>query len=166
MKKTPARLRLANAVYFFRKPGKFLFFLSVFCLSINSFQVFAQSDQMTSFQNVRQIQFSKSTIQKLFDAEKVGKFNLAFKTEGKTEQMFDLKVLNHINKGEKTGAIAGLITLGKEQARLLLNRKERNGQLVYWIAILPSEGNEGFKLKSSGEIFLLERTSTNDIVTE
>jgi hypothetical protein len=90
MKKTPARLSLANAVYFFRKPGKFLLILSVFCLSIGSFKLFAQSDQMTSFQNVRQIQFSKSTIQKLFDAEKVGKFSLAYKTEGKTEHIFDL----------------------------------------------------------------------------
>jgi len=49
----------------------------------------------------------------------------------------------------------------------LMNRKERNGKLVYWMAILMSQGSEGFKLsQESKDEFILTRTSKSEIVTE
>ena len=165
MNKEPTKGSMLIANYFLQEPGKILFFLSFFYLSWGNYQLFGQSDQLASFQSLKEIQFSKSEIQKLFIFNKAGKINLAFSGSG-TASTFDVKILNHINRGEKTGAISGIITIGKEQARLLINRKERNGKLIYWMALLLQEGNEGFKLKSSGDTFLLERTSKDEIITE
>jgi len=156
---------LAIAMYCLQKPRKYLLFLFGFYLSFGNYQLFGQSDQLASFRSLKEIQFSKSEIQKLFEFNKAGRMSLAFSGSG-TASTFDVKILNHLHRGEKTGAVSGIVTVGKEQARLLINRKERNGKLVYWMALLLQEGNEGFKLKFSGDTFLLERTSKDEIITE
>jgi hypothetical protein len=139
--------------------------LFFFCLCY--FHPSKGSAQDASFQNLKEIHFSTASIQSLFDLKQGDAGKILFSDEANAKLHFSLSVLNHINKGENSGAIAAILTLGKEQARLLLNRKFRNGKLIYWLAILPEEGMEVFKLTEQGkEEFILTRSPKSDIVSE
>jgi hypothetical protein len=76
-------------------------------------------------------------------------------------------VLNHMNPGANSGAVSLRFVQGKEEFKLLVNRKERNGKLVYWLAILPAKGNIGFKMNAeTKDEFVLVRVNRESIVSE
>jgi hypothetical protein len=137
------------------------FFLFLFSLALPA------KAQEASFQNLKEIHFSTASIHRLFDLKQGETGKLTFSDGANAKLSFSLSVLNHINKGENSGALALILTFGKEEARLLMNRKFRNGKLVYWLAVLPTEGKEGFKLTGDGKSeFVLSRIPKSEVVSE
>jgi hypothetical protein len=127
----------------------------------------AQNSASDTFLNGKEITFKKAVIEQLFELKGGSKSKLSLSSDKISKAEFDITIMNNMNPGQKSGAVSAIISFGKEEARLLMNRKERNGKLVYWMAILMSQGSEGFKLsQESKDEFILTRTPKSEIVTE
>jgi hypothetical protein len=116
--------------------------------------------------NSKEIRINKSDIQKLFNSKKGENISIQV-LPGNEVFKLDLLILNHQNEGPKSGAIAARFILEKSEARLLANRKDREGKIVYWIAILPAAGDDAFKIKEeTADSFILIKVAKGDIVSE
>ena len=148
--------------------GRFLLLFSLILFGSGPFSILmAQNSASYSFLNDKEITFKKTTIEQLFELKSGAKSKVSLSSDKTSKAEFDLTIMNNMNPGKKSGALSAIIAIGKEEARLLMNRKERNGKLVYWIAILMSKGSEGFKLsQESKDEFILTRTPKSEIVTE
>jgi hypothetical protein len=148
--------------------GKSLFLFSLILFGNGPFStLMAQNSSSALFLKDKEITFKKASIEQLFELKSGAKSKLSLSSDKASKAEFDITIMNNMNPGQKSGAVSAIISLGKEEARLLMNRKERNGKLVYWIAILMSQGSEGFKLsQESKDEFILIRTPKTEIVTE
>jgi hypothetical protein len=150
-----ARLKLKN----------FIWFLLVLAPAAMSFQ--GHFNLTEDLWQSKEIRFKKSEISQLFTLKSSEKATLNLSTDAIQSTSVEIMVKNHVNKGAKTGALACHIKLGSQDGRFLLNRKDRGGKLVYWMAILPSKGNDGFKLKEETAVdYILEKVTKDQIVTE
>ncbi|HRH35177.1 MAG TPA: hypothetical protein PKY12_08950 [Catalimonadaceae bacterium] len=131
-----------------------------------SFSAFSQTASSDNFLKSKDIRIKKSEMLSLFSAKAGENKNIHFVTSNGVQNL-EIRVLNHQNMGENSGAIAAKMVLEKTDVRLLVNRKLRNGKLIYWIAIMPSQGEVAFKLNDeSAEEFVLVQVSKNEVVTE
>ena len=148
--------------------GRILFLFSLILFGNGPFSMLmAQNSASDTFLNDKEITFKKATIEQLFELKSGAKSKVSLSSDKTSKAEFDLTIMNNMNPGKKSGALSAIIAIGKEEARLLMNRKERNGKLVYWMAILLSQGSEGFKLsQESKDEFILTRTPKSEIVTE
>jgi hypothetical protein len=150
-----------------KKPGFFpdqfgvFLFCALFLLLAYQPQIFAQS-----FEKTKEIRLDKQSAIQLFSLKKADKTSLRFFFDGSQKDL-EMEVINHLNPGEKSGALALRLFLNKEEARLLFNRKERNGKLVYWLAILPASGEKAFKLEENEKNeFVLIQVDKDQVVTQ
>jgi len=152
-------------------PLSFGFFLGLFLVPFmgNNQKIMAQNSASETFLNAKELKLERKKVMEFFSLKKGDKTSISSSGKGakSKQEILSVNILNHSSVGEKTGVIAATIALDKQEARLLMNRKERNGKVVYWMAILLPGSNEAFKLKeeSNGE-FVLERTTKDQIVTE
>lgn len=117
--------------------------------------------------NAKEWRMNKNEVESLFSRKISDQILIGLQVDGKPGPSAEIVVNQHINQGEKSGALACGLTLDGQKARLLINRKERGGRLVYWMAVLPEKGEQGFKLKEdTGKEFILENVPVNQIVTE
>ena len=151
----PAIQRIAEKI---RIPNTGLFLI----LAASFFAIYSSGMYAQGLQDEAEIRFGKAQIQQLFSLKKGSKTRLQI--FGKEAEML---VLNHMNQSEKSGAIALIFTVDNSEAKFLINRKERNGKLVYWLAILPLQGKFGYKLESeTKDEFVLVRVNRESIVSE
>ncbi len=148
--------------------GKSLFLFSLILFGNGPFSmIMAQNSESDLFLKNKEISIKKATIEQLFELKSGAKSKVSLYSDKGSKTEFDIEILNNMNPGQTSGALSAIISIGKEEARLLMNRKERNGKLVYWIAILMSQGSEGFKLlQESKDEFILIRIPKSEIVTE
>jgi len=148
--------------------GRSLFLFSLILFGSGPFSMLmAQNSASDTFLKGKEITFKKAAIEQLFELKSGAKSKVSHTSDKTSKAEFDITIMNNMNPGQKSGAVSAIISFGKEEARLLMNRKERNGKLVYWIAILMSQGSEGFKLsQESKDEFILTRTPKSEIVTE
>lgn len=148
--------------------GKSLFLVSLILFGNGPFSMLmAQNSTSDLLLKGKEITFNKASIEQLFELKSGAKSKLSLSSDIASKAEFDINILNNMNPGQRSGAVSAIISIGKEEARLLMNRKERNGKLVYWMAILMSQGSEGFKLlQESKDEFILTRTPKSEIVTE
>jgi hypothetical protein len=127
----------------------------------------AQNAPSDSFFKEKEIRFSKASIELLFEMKNGTKSKLVPSSDKVAKPTVEITILNNMEPGKNSGALSAVISIGKADARLLMNRKVRNGKLEYWIVILLNEGTDGFKLtqESNGE-FILTRTPKSQIVSE
>jgi len=152
-------------------PLSYGFFLGLFLfpfIGINQ-NVMAQNSASETFLKAKELKLERKKVMEFFSLKKGDKTSISNSGKGEKskQELLSVNILNHSSVGEKSGVIAATIALDKQEARLLMNRKERNGKIVYWIAILIPGSNEAFKLKEeSKEEFILERTTKDQVVTE
>ena len=148
--------------------GKSLFLFSLILFGNGPFSMLmAQNSASDQFLKGKEITFKKASIEQLFELKSGSKSKLSLSSDKASKAELDITILNNMNPGQRSGALSAIISIGKEEARLLMNRKERNGKLVYWMAILMNQGSEGFKLlQESKDEFILIRTPKTEIVTE
>jgi hypothetical protein len=159
-------LEIRRFVSFTRlKVKNFIWFLLVLTPAVMSFH--SHISLTEDLWQSKEIRFKKSEISQLFTLKSSEKATLNLSTDAIQSTSVEIMVKNHVNKGAKTGALACQIKLGSQDGRFLLNRKDRGGKLVYWMAILPSKGNDGFKLKEETAVdYILEKVTKDQIVTE
>jgi hypothetical protein len=122
--------------------------------------------QAQIFTEAKEIRLQINEVRQLFTSKKGDKTRLLLSVNEKSQQV-ELQVLNHLNPGEKSGALALRFLMENEEAKLLINRKVKNGKLVYWLAILPAQGTQGYKLETeTGNEFVLVKVNKNLIVSE
>lgn len=146
--------------------GKVLFIGILFLFSTASFSQNSEPSNGAEKWNWSEVKLKKADVLNLFSLKPEEKGILEMVANQKP-MATEILVSNHINMGENSGALACRIMLENQEARLLLNRKFRNGKLIYWMAILPQTGDHGFLIKEdTGEAFLLMKVSKDKIVTE
>ena len=148
--------------------GKSHFLFSLILFGSGPFsKLMAQNSTSDTFLKGKEITFQKASIEQLFELKSGAKSKLSLSSDKASKSEFDITIMNIMNPGQKSGALSAIISIEKKEVRLLMNRKERNGKLVYWMAILMSQGSEGFKLvQESKDEFILTRTPKSEIVTE
>jgi len=148
--------------------SKSLFLFSLILFGSGPFSMLmAQNSAAETFLKGKEITFKKAAIEQLFELKGGAKSKVSLSSDKTSNAEVDIIIMNNMNPGQKSGALSAIISIGKEEARLLMNRKERNGKLVYWMAILMSQGSEGFKLsQETKDEFFLTRTPKSEIVTE
>ena len=155
-------------LHLIQKAGKpVLIFSLILFASGRMSMIQAQKSTSESSLKAREMTFEKAAIERLFGLKSGEKSKLSLSADKASKADFDIRILNNMHPGEKSGAVAIIISFGKEEARLLMNRKDRNGKLEYWIAILPNQGTEGYTLSQETKSeFVLTRTPKDQIVTE
>lgn len=139
----------------------------VLMLLLISFQIVAQNAKVEVNLNSKEVRFNKSEILRLFSLKANEKSNLSVQFDQKQPSPVEISIINHLNPGEKSGAIAAHLELNKAGYRLLLNRKDRKEGLVYWMAILSDQGDGAYKLKQeTNDEFVLVLVSKNEVVTD
>lgn len=115
----------------------------------------------------KEIRIKKSEIVRLFSLKANETTQIHLQKEGTRDIPVKILVINHVNPGSTSGAIAARLTIDDVGSRLLINRKEKKQVLVYWLAILPDKGDQAYKLtQETKEEFVLVQVSKNEIVTE
>lgn len=132
-----------------------------------SIQVVAQTPERTVNLNSKEIRLKKSEILRLFSLKSNDISSISIQSDQREPLPVEISIINHLNPGEKSGAIAARLVLDKVESRLLLNRKDRREGLVYWIAILPDQSEVAYKLKQeTRDEFVLVLVSKNEVVTD
>lgn len=118
--------------------------------------------------SARDLRISRSEIEQLLKKKKNEQTRVVFRS-GTASETVSLQVINHMNPGDASGAMACRIALDKGEAKLLISRKMLGGKLVYRISILPDPKStvSPFKLKEESKTeFVLEPAERSDIVTD
>jgi hypothetical protein len=130
-----------------------------------SFSVHAQTD----WTKASSLRIAKTEIERLLKYKKDDQVRVVVQPDKNPGQTLNLQVLNNLNQGEQSGAMACRIPLEKGEAKLLISRKLLGGKLVYQISILPQKGLDvsSFRLKEEQkDVFVLVPVDREDIVSE
>lgn len=123
----------------------------------------------TDWTKASSLRIAKAEIERLLKHKKDEQVRLVIQPDKNSGQTVNLQVLNHLNPGEQSGAMACRIPLAKGEAKLLISRKLLGGKLVYQISILPQKDLDvaAFRLQEEvKDVFVLKPVDREDIISE